>query len=133
MRVTLQSLAASLGWGDCEIFPKQTQVLTERGDLGNWLNMPYLSGDNTERYGIKKSGLPMSLSEFLTYAESKVQKSLDAVGVSMTKELEDGPPCLQHLTTNGFPEGTRNNRTLPPSAYTARRNTERTGARTWRN
>jgi hypothetical protein len=109
MRVTLQSLAASLGWGDCEIFPKQTQVLTERGDLGNWLNMPYLSGDNTERYGIKKSGLPMSLSEFLTYAESKVQKSLDAVGVSMTKELEDGPPCLQHLTTNGFPEGTRNN------------------------
>lgn len=109
VRTVLQSLAASLGWGDCEIFPKQTQILKERGDLGNWLNMPYLGGDETERYCIKESGLAMSLREFLAHADKARLSSLDEVKVEVTEELSDGPPCLQHLTKTGFPEGTRNN------------------------
>lgn len=109
MRASLQSIAASLGWGGCEIFPKQTEVLAQRGDIGNWLNMPYLGGNETDRYCIKKNGLAMSLEEFLRYAERKRIDSLDSISVDVTEELSDGPPCLQHLTKTGFPEGTRNN------------------------
>lgn len=109
VRSAMQGLAASLGWGDCEIFPKQTQVLRERGDLGNWLNMPYLGGDSTERYCVKETGLSMTLSGFLSYAESKRVSELPSPAVDETGDLGDGPPCLQHLTASGFPEGTRNN------------------------
>ena len=69
VRLVLKNIAASMGWGDCEIFPKQNQVLLERGDLGNWLNMPYLGGDETSRYAVRENGLAMTLSEFLTTAE----------------------------------------------------------------
>ena len=33
-------IAAALGHGRCEIFPKQEQVLVERGDVGNFINLP---------------------------------------------------------------------------------------------
>lgn len=62
----------------------------------------------------------MTLSEFLSHAESS-RKVLSDVKVprapSSTRggdsdesvPFGDGPPCLQHLTAQGFPEGTRNN------------------------
>jgi hypothetical protein len=28
-----------LGYEGCEIFPKQTEILVERGDTGNFLNL----------------------------------------------------------------------------------------------
>lgn len=121
MRSTLQTLAASLGWGECEIFPKQTQVLSQRGDLGNWLNMPYLAGDKTERYGLKPNGLAMSLSEFLRHAEGKAVADIRSVSVGLTEDLSDGPPCLQHLTASGFPEGTRNNGLFALGIYTKKK------------
>lgn len=120
IRETLKDIAATMGWADCEIFPKQNQVLIERGDLGNWLNMPYLGGDDTERYCVKKSGLAMTLDEFLSFGESsrvdltdiriKKPKAIKKTASGESKEvLGDGPPCLQHLSVQGFPEGTRNN------------------------
>lgn len=123
LQATLQSLAASLGWGDCEIFPKQTQILSDRGDLGNWLNMPYLGGDSTERYCVTEKGMAMTLHEFLSYAESK-RTTLDSVGVDKTEELGDGPPCLQHLTSQGFPEGTRNNGLFALGVYAKKKYNE---------
>jgi len=121
VRTVLQSLAASLGWGDCEIFPKQTQILKERGDLGNWLNMPYLDGDKTERYCIRENGLAMSVTEFLKYAENSRLPSLDGIDIDVTEELSDGPPCLQHLTKTGFPDGTRNNGLFALGIYTKKK------------
>lgn len=41
----LRQLAAAIGYGQAEIFPKQTQLLLERGDRGSTLNMPYFGGD----------------------------------------------------------------------------------------
>lgn len=111
IRAHLRQISASMGWGDSEIFPKQNQILAERGDLGNWLNMPYLGGDSTERYAVKETGQGMTVREFLAYAEAR-RSTLDAIdGVqgSSDETLDDGPPCLQHLTNVGFPEGTRNN------------------------
>lgn len=111
MQAKLREMAAILGVGTSEIFPKQTTILAERGDLGNWLNMPYFSGDKTDRYAIKETMGGMTLSEFLNYAEGKrVDDVWKIESPKQTDEgLTDGPPCLQHLSNNGFPEGTRNN------------------------
>lgn len=123
VRATMRQLAASLGWGDCEIFPKQSQILSEHGDLGNWLNMPYLGGDSTTRYAVKRTMSAYGLEEFLDKAES-LRMSLEVLqraasgqkkerggraAPPTTDGLDDGPPCLEILTDQGFPEGTRNN------------------------
>lgn len=111
IRAKLRMVAAGMGWGDCEIFPKQNEVLTERGDVGNWLNMPYLGGDRTQRYCVKETSGGMTLKEFLDYAEKRrvTLAQVPEIGESEDETLDDGPPCLQHLTAVGFPEGTRNN------------------------
>ena len=41
----LRQLAAAIGYGGAEIFPKQTQLLLDRGDRGSTLNMPYFGGE----------------------------------------------------------------------------------------
>ena len=40
----LRQIAAAIGYGQTEIFPKQTQLLLDRGDRGSTLNMPYFGG-----------------------------------------------------------------------------------------
>lgn len=113
LRAKMREVAAALGWGNCEIFPKQNEVLLERGDLGCWLNMPYLGGDKTERYAVKKTGVGMSLEEFLSYVEKRKVKRSELANIKLpqleSEGLEDGPPCLQHLAAVGFPDGSRNN------------------------
>ncbi|QIA23281.1 hypothetical protein [Mesorhizobium sp. AA22] len=49
--------------------PADTEVYPPASGEGNWLNMPYFGGDETDRYAVKKGGLVMSLSEFLHSAE----------------------------------------------------------------
>jgi hypothetical protein len=66
----LRELAAALGHGDSEIFPKQTTVLQERGDLGSWLNMPYYGGDATTRHAVRPDGRGVTAAAFLELAES---------------------------------------------------------------
>lgn len=112
LRRKLKHIAASMGWGDCEIFPKQNQFLAERGDLANWLNMPYQNASKPDRYAVKKTMAAMSLSEFLTRAESlrvDLDTDLGKMEEPADDSLSDGPPCLQHLCEVGFPEGQRNN------------------------
>lgn len=85
-----------------EIFPKQ--VRTKPDDTGNWINLPYYGGDDTNRFAVH-NGQPLDLAEFLHLAE---QKQLSAVGLE-AREIElsvsspiffnDGPPCLQTLQT----------------------------------
>lgn len=114
MQVRLREMAAMIGFGGSEIFPKQKSVELERGDLGSWLNMPYFGGDESERYGIKEGGLSMVVEEFLDYAESRQQPAnfleQNSFRKKSTKDPDfgDGPPCMQHLASAGFPEGTRN-------------------------
>lgn len=110
----MKSLAARLGLGNCEIFPKQVEVMYSRGDMGSWLNMPYY-GD-TDRRAVKKNGLLMTLKEFVSTAtrfRCLLTEIEEDSGGSSTKiddeDLDGGPPCLQYLADSGFPEGTRNN------------------------
>jgi len=112
MRIKLIEMAALLGFASHEVFPKQTQILTERGDTGNFLNLPYFGGDETTRYSLNKKGTAISLKQFLDYIDKMVltPQQLEEYKVPIPpKQLKDGPPCLQHLITEGFPLGTRNN------------------------
>ena len=45
----LMSIAALLGYAGSEVFPKQQQILVDRGDTGNFLNMPYFGGKMNAR------------------------------------------------------------------------------------
>ena len=104
----LNQFAAQLGYGGVEIFPKQVSRANER-DRGNWINLAYHGGDKSERYAIHE-GKKLNLKQFLDLAESKKigEEELEEYKPKLTSLFEDGPPCLQHLSTMGFPEGTRN-------------------------
>jgi hypothetical protein len=121
MQTTLRSMAATLGFCDSEIFPKQTKI--GDGDSGNWMIMPYFGDDFGGRLkmqrGLKKTGAEQTLGEFLNFAEKKrvIHDELDALVIkgrnrersSVDAPYGDGPPCLQALSGAGFPEGSRNN------------------------
>jgi hypothetical protein len=116
----LRDVAAALGHGGSEIFPKQSKILTDRGDLGSWLNMPYYGGDESVRVGVKRTGLAMTLPEFLDAAE-KARTTIDKFARLVEKgrprrkpkradqpdanDLSDGPPCLEILTATPMTDG----------------------------
>jgi len=56
MQKALQCMSAALGYGDSEIFPKQIKLHLDRGDVGNFLNLPYFDAEDGLRYAIKDDG-----------------------------------------------------------------------------
>ena len=64
MQTTLKKFAKVLGYEGSEIFPKQTEILVERGDTGNFLNLPYYNGTKGLRYAINDNGSSCTLEEF---------------------------------------------------------------------
>lgn len=112
MQRYLKAAASQLGESGREIFPKQAEILVERGDTGNFLNLPYFGGDSGLRYAIKDDGEAATLEEFYALYDTYVQGvPLDYPEEPKKAEqpVKDGPPCLQALCAQGFPEGTRNN------------------------
>lgn len=110
----LKEMAGVLGFGDCEIFPKQTVILEDRGDLGNWLNMPYFDAEKGTRYSVTKDGRGLSLDAFLDYAEAhrvspETLESNKPDVLSKDEDLKEAPPCLQYMCGVGIKEGTKNN------------------------
>jgi len=111
MQDKLRELAAGLGYGGVEIFPKQREVLVDRGDIGSWLNMPYFEGETSMRYAFSPKGEALTPEEFIKFVEKRrvTHEELLELSVPEIDELEGGPPCLKTLLKQGFPEGTRNN------------------------
>lgn len=113
MQEVLKHIASVLGYSDCEIFPKQIKLQLDRGDVGNFLNLPYYDAEKGLRYAIKDDGSACTLKEFFDLYEKYAQTPEQILSLQVDKSeslpLPDGPPCLQHLCSQGFPEGTRNN------------------------
>ena len=104
-------IASYLGYGGCEIFPKQEQVLVERGDVGNFINLPYFDSEQTLRYAIKEDGEPASLKEFLALVKERTVKPDTFVALTLgdpVQEFKEWAPCLSCMFGQGIPEGTRN-------------------------
>ena len=60
----LKEFASFLGCASSEIFPKQVKLLLDKGQTGNYLNLPYFDADSTERYALDDEGKPCSLESF---------------------------------------------------------------------
>lgn len=87
--IALRDMAAHLGLASekTDIFPAQQHILTERGDVGNWILMPYAGvlgapgaggygGKLREQYGLKKTGAEMTLGEFIRRGEEAMLDAL---------------------------------------------------------
>ena len=118
MQARLQEIAARLGFGTAEVYPKQTRMGGDR-DLGSWINMPYQNVEGTVRYAVRANGDAMTAEEFLDAAEAAKQPAAwFAQPMPQAPDtLPDGPPCLQHLMELGFPAGTWNSGTFNLGVY----------------
>lgn len=114
VREYLIEFSVALGFSGCEIFPKQDKILTERGDVGNFINMPYFKADETMRYAFNAKGEAVDLGEFLDMVETSQVSLSDLEAIDLggkRKYFADGPPCLQHIFADG-PVNKDRNKTL---------------------
>jgi hypothetical protein len=107
-------MAIVLGYEGSEIFPKQTEILVERGDTGNFLNLPYYDGTKGLRYAIDDNGNALTLEQFYTAYDKYSCTKGDVEGIRVAEQKREeafplGPPCLNKLASIGFGEGSRNN------------------------
>ena len=125
MQSKLRDIAAFLGLGGSEIFPKQTRILAEKGDLGSWLNMPYFNEKETTRYAVFPTGRPIPFTKFLEIAYDRgritPEQLAEIAVVTEDEDFKGGPPCLQTLAQHGFPEGTRNRALFGLGIYAKKR------------
>jgi len=97
----LKELASEIGCAaGTEIFPKQIQLVLERGDTGNFLNLPYFDHENGLRYAFKEDGSAATLEEFVEMAEAtaitpqELEALLEKEIVEVDERIKSGPPCL---------------------------------------
>ena len=114
MQQTLKRIAKVLGYEGCEIFPKQTEILVERGDTGNFLNLPYYNNTKGLRYAFDDNGDALTLEQFYIAYDKYSCTRGDVEGIQITTEKREeafplGPPCLNKLASIGFGQGSRNN------------------------
>ena len=122
MQSKLKAMSEALGYAGSEIFPKQTEILVERGDTGNFLNLPYHGGIRGLRYTFEAGGNAASLESFYSiYDEwSQTRDQIESIVVKKAEVVEifpDGPPCLNKLAKEGFGEGSRNNALFNLAVY----------------
>ena len=114
-----KKLPKVLGYEGSEIFPKQTEILVERGDTGNFLNLPYYNGTKGLRYAINDSG--SSYTKFYELYDVYACTEAQVKDIKIKKKIEEafpsGPPCLNKLASVGFGEGSRNNALFNIAVY----------------
>jgi hypothetical protein len=118
MMEKLGSMAAFLGFGQSEIFPKQSSMGRSAGgecDYGNWINMPYFGRERYLRYALDGTGRAITgVPEFVgfctqrfTSAEGLAKLSF-AGAESGADRLPEGPPCLNRLFSPQYKNEYRN-------------------------
>jgi hypothetical protein len=120
VREYLSEMAVSLGHSGCEIFPKQDKILADRGDVGNFINLPYFNAELPQRYCFNAAVEAVELDEFVDMIESS-KTPLSALEKLRTKkqrtQFGDGPPCLQHLFRDGPNSDDRNKKLFMCGVY----------------
>jgi len=111
MQMKLKGIAALLGAGDSEIFPKQVALKNSKGDKGNWVNMPYFNHAHTTRFCTDAEGRNLNADQFIRLARTKIIsiETFYQLDVNPRTELDGGPPCLQHLARHKLQPGHRDN------------------------
>jgi hypothetical protein len=107
MRDKLVQIRAVLGYGNSEVFPKQTE-LKSQDDTGNFLNLPYFNSLNSVRYAFNSQGKAVSLLGFYElYDKIKItSQQLQELQIKRPEsEFNDGPPCIEALTQNKLDDG----------------------------
>jgi len=115
LREYLTEISSALGFSGREIFPKQDTVLLERGDVGNFINLPYQNAENTLRYALDENGDAMTLEEFLRTVDQKRCNLSDLEPIMLRNanidtelDLKNFPPCMQRIVAMGGWELNRN-------------------------
>ena len=120
IREYLTEIAALLGHSGCEVFPKQDKILSDRGDLGNFINLPYFDEQNTLRYMVNEKGQAISLKGFLRWTGKNKVRLTDLDNLLARPEqmpFADAPPCLECMLNDGIPEGCRNTTMFQTGVY----------------
>jgi len=120
VREYLLEMAVALGHSGCEIFPKQDKILSERGDVGNFLNLPYFNSEFPQRYCFDEKVEAMELDAFIDAIEASTipVSGLENLKFSGTRKyFTDGPPCLEHLFSNGLVGEDRNKKLFNCGVY----------------
>ena len=111
MRDKLVQIRAVLGYGNSEVFPKQTE-LKSQDDTGNFLNLPYFNYKNSVRYAFKENGEAATLDDFFALHASNYldPDTLQQLEIKRPEtKYSDGPPCIELMSENKIGEGGRNN------------------------
>jgi len=112
VREYLTEMSIMLGHSGVEIFPKQDTIIVERGDVGNFINMPYFDAEMPQRYCFDAKGESMELDEFLDAIDKKSVLLSDLEAIRSTtqtrKHFDDGPPCIRNIFSDGPQSEPRN-------------------------
>jgi hypothetical protein len=113
MQKALNQISAAMGYGGSEVFPKQVRLFLERGDVGNFLNLPYFDAEGGLRYAFNDDGTAATLEEFFALYDRFVQTPEQVQALTIEEKpdelIPEGPPCLQTLARQKISEGGRNN------------------------
>lgn len=103
----LSTWAGKLGYGDQEIFPKQTAITPNQ--IGNWINLPYFSffgNVSCNRKAFNENG-ELTLEQFIELAQG-IQQIKISTESEKAEGFDNAPPCLIQLKLQGVPKGLRN-------------------------
>ena len=128
MQYAINKCAAILGVKDIMdcVYPKQTKILAERGDVGNYLNLPYFNTRHASCYAYKEDFTKASIQEFFEMYDKVALKDIETFineppplpSKIKSKNLKDSnpyleaPPCLLALIEEKIKKGERDDALL---------------------
>ena len=130
LQAKITEIATTLGQANLDrIYPIQTEPkIEERGEIGNWLNIPYYYHKNLDktkwRCAINKDGTEATLEQFfeLYKTHALTEEELENFNIPLEDDwFKDGPMCLKQMATFGFVEGQRNNTLTEIGIYLKKR------------
>jgi len=141
MQTKITEIAQTLGQANQDrIYPIQTEPkILEKGEIGNWLNIPYYHHQNSDktkwRSAINDDGTEATLEQFFELYEkyALTEEELENFNIPLEDDwFKDGPMCLKQMATFGFVEGQRNNTLHEIGVYLKKRFPEPEGENGWK-